>query len=91
MERRIPTKGEVLAYLEEDRNSGRWGDDDQKGTKNMVTPEKRPSAASAVKSGRAVSLSREFPKRPAPNTPTLASAMQKRPTNIPNTAIVEKT
>ncbi len=91
MERRIPTKGEVLAYLEEDRNLGRWGDDDQKGTVNMVTWEKRPSAASAVKSGQAVSLSREFPKPPAPNTPTSASAMQKRPTKIPNTAIVEKT
>ena len=87
MERRIPTKGEVLAYLEEDRNLGRWGDDNQKGTVNMVTWEKRPSAASAVKSGRAVSLSREFPKTPVPNNPASASAIHKRPTNIPNTTI----
>ena len=87
MERRIPTKKEVLTYLKEDRNSGRRGDDDQKITKNMVTPEKRPAAASAVKISRAVSLSLEFPKAPAPSNPTSASAIYKRPTNIPNTAI----
>ncbi len=87
MERRIPTKGEVLAYLEEDRNWGRWGDDDRKGPINMVTPEKRLSAASAVKSGRTVSLSHEFPKAPAPNNPTSATEIYKRPTNIPNTTI----
>ncbi len=82
MERRIPTNKEALTYLKEDRNSGRRGDDDQKVTKNMVTPEKRPSAASAVKISRAVSLSRE-----SPNNPTSASAIQKRPTKVPNTAI----
>lgn len=39
MERRVPTKAEVLAYLKEDRNWGRWGEDDQVGAVNMVTPE----------------------------------------------------
>ena len=29
MERRVPTKEEILAYLKEDRNWGRWGDDDR--------------------------------------------------------------
>ena len=69
MERRVPTNDEVLAYLRERRNWGRWGDDDQVGTVNMVTPEKRLAAAKSVKSGRAVSLSREYPKTPAPNNP----------------------
>ena len=72
MERRVPTKDEVLAYLKEDRNWGRWGQDDQVGAVNMVTPEKRVAAASLVKSGRAISLSREFPKTPAPNNPSPA-------------------
>ena len=72
MERRVPTKEEVLAYLKEDRNWGRWGNDDQVGAVNMVTPEKRVAAAGLVKTGRAVSLSREFPKIPALNTPTPA-------------------
>ena len=39
MERRIPTKEKVLEYLTKDRNWGRWGDDDQIGAVNMVTPE----------------------------------------------------
>ena len=72
MERRIPTKEEVLKYLREDRNWGRWGDDDQKGAVNLVTPEKRAAAARLVRSGRAVSLSRVFPKTPAPNNLTPA-------------------
>ncbi|HIN05090.1 MAG TPA: hypothetical protein EYM65_02460 [Dehalococcoidia bacterium] len=78
MERRVPTKDEVLAYLKEDRNWGRWGDDDQVGAVNMVTPEKRLAAARSVKSGRAVCLSREFPKTPAPNNPTPALHFMKR-------------
>ncbi len=78
MERRIPTKEEVLAYLEKDRNWGRWGDDDQVGAVNMITPEKRAAAARLVKTGRAVSLSREFPKTPAANNPTPAIHFMKR-------------
>ena len=70
MERRIPTKEEVLSYLKDDRNWGRWGNDDQVGAVNMVTPDKRAAAARLVKSGRAVCLSREFPKTPAANNPT---------------------
>ena len=78
MERRVPTKDEVLAYLKEDRNWGRWGDDDQVGAVNMVTAEKRLQATRTVKTGRAVCLSREFPKDPAPNNPTPALHYMKR-------------
>jgi len=78
MERRVPTKEEVLEYLTKDRNWGRWGDDDQIGAVNMVTPEKRAAAARLVKTGRAVSLSREFPKTPAGNNPTPAMHYMKR-------------
>ena len=78
MERRVPTKEEVLAYLKEDTNWGRWGKDDQVGAVNMVTDEKRAAAAKLVKTGRAVSLSREFPKIPAPNNPTPAHHFMKR-------------
>ena len=30
MERRVPTREEVQAYLRDGRNWGRWGNDDQK-------------------------------------------------------------
>ena len=77
MEQQIPTKDEVLAYLERDRNWGRWGEDDQVGAVNLITPEKRLAAARLVQSGRAVSLSREFPVTPAPNNPTPAQHYMK--------------
>ena len=37
-------------------NWGRWGKDDQRGTYNLITPEKRRQAAALVKSGISVSL-----------------------------------
>src|SRR5687767_637478 len=42
------------------RNWGRWGNDDQMGAANLITPAKRAAAAAVVKTGRAVSLSRPF-------------------------------
>ena len=41
-------------------NWGRWGDDDQRGTLNLVTPEKRRQAASLVQEGFSVSLSQDL-------------------------------
>jgi kynurenine formamidase len=71
-ERPPPTRAEVEAYLHERRNWGRWGADDQVGAVNLITPEKRVRAIGLVRNGRAVSLSRDFPKLPAPNNPTPA-------------------
>ena len=42
------------------RNWGRWGDGDQVGAINLITPEKRAAAAGLVRTGRTVSLSRVF-------------------------------
>ena len=70
--RPLPSREEVLGYLKDDVNWGRWGPDDQKGAVNMVDDAKRLRAAGLVKSGVAVSLSREFPVTPAPNNPTPA-------------------
>lgn len=39
-ERRIPTREEVLSYLHEKTNWGRWGKDDQVGAINLITPGK---------------------------------------------------
>jgi len=43
-----PTKDEVLGYLRDRRNWGRWGADDQRGAINLITPEKRVRAALVV-------------------------------------------
>ena len=46
-------------WMSELSNWGRWGADDELGTLNLVTEAKRVEAASLVKTGRTVSLSRD--------------------------------
>ena len=55
--RKPPTEEEVLGYAESCSNWGRWGADDQLGTLNLVTDEKRRQAAELVKDGTSVSCS----------------------------------
>ena len=57
---RPPTEDEVLAYFESLSNWGRWGDDDERGTLNHVTPETRKRAAAAVQHGISVSCAWEL-------------------------------
>src|ERR1700704_2252068 len=45
------------AWQKELSNWGRWGKDDELGTLNLVTPEKRKAALALVKEGVPVSLS----------------------------------
>ena len=48
---------EFNELFQEFNNWGRWGADDERGTMNLITPEKIRSAASLVRSGVTVSLS----------------------------------
>ena len=52
------TTAGVETYLTSLSNWGRWGDDDRIGTLNLITDEVRLAAASTIRTGRAVSLSR---------------------------------
>ncbi len=49
-------KEELERWMKELSNWGRWGKDDQLGTVNLITPEKRKEAAKLVKTGIVVSL-----------------------------------
>lgn len=71
-EQTVTGEAELASFIHHRRNWGRWGKDDQVGAVNLITPEKRLAAASLVRSGRTVSLSRPFPKTPAPNNPNPA-------------------
>jgi kynurenine formamidase len=53
-----PSQDEVLTYFERFSNWGRWGADDQAGTLNLITQEKRRQAAALVRDGMTVSLSK---------------------------------
>ena len=63
----LPTQDEVLAYFTSLSNWGRWGDEDELGTVNHITPETRLRAASLVQEGVAVSCSRTLSNAPGPD------------------------
>lgn len=54
----VPRLAEVQNYLRVNRNWGRWGADDERGTANLITDECRVRAAQLIRSGRSISLSR---------------------------------
>ena len=58
MQQGIPTEAEVLQYFTTLSNWGRWGEDDQLGTLNLITPEKTRQAAGLVREGATVSCAR---------------------------------
>jgi kynurenine formamidase len=62
----------VLAFHKSLSNWGRWGEKDQLGALNLITPERRASAARLVRSGRTVSCSRAIPTLPGPENPSPA-------------------
>ncbi|HYL37461.1 MAG TPA: cyclase family protein [Bryobacteraceae bacterium] len=53
------TKADVDRQMQELSNWGRWGKDDQLGTLNLITPQKRKQAAALVKEGFSISLSHD--------------------------------
>jgi kynurenine formamidase len=64
------TEDEVLALFEACSNAGRWGDADEIGTLNLITPELSMAALRGVRSGTVVSLG--FDIRPG-------ASLQERP------------
>jgi kynurenine formamidase len=60
-----PTQAEVENYFTRLNNWGRWGDDDQRGTLNLITPEKQAAALALARSGKVVSLARDITPQPA--------------------------
>jgi len=57
----------VERWMSELSNEGRWGDDDELGTLNLITPENARRAAALVDEGISVSLSHDYVKEPAPD------------------------
>jgi kynurenine formamidase len=53
-------------------NWGRWGDDDQRGTLNLITGQVRAQAVAEARTGRTVSLSRPIPMAPLAAGPMAA-------------------
>ena len=64
-----PTTDQLDALYDALRNWGRWGDDDELGALNFLTPERRAAAGALVRTGVTVSLAHDFPVTPSPETP----------------------
>jgi kynurenine formamidase len=60
---------EVLDLHRQLSNWGRWGDNDQRGALNFITPEITAAAMSEAVAGRTVSCARPLPTRPAADNP----------------------
>ena len=63
----IPSEAQVIQWMDELSNWGRWGDDDQLGTLNHVTPEVRRAAAALVSEGVSVSCAWDIENTPEPD------------------------
>ncbi len=68
-DRTPPTVEEYLADRERFKNWGRWGEDDELGTLNLITREVRRHASTLVRDGRAISCSYPVATRPGPRNP----------------------
>jgi kynurenine formamidase len=63
------TREQVTRWMTELSNWGRWGKDDQRGTLNLITPEKRRRALRLVRDGISVSLAHTIEKERFPDNP----------------------
>src|SRR5262249_59909580 len=54
----IPSEEQVIEWITSLSNWGRWGEEDQYGCLNLITPEKRKQAAALVQDGITVSCAR---------------------------------
>jgi kynurenine formamidase len=67
--RDFPAEDDLDALFDEVNNAGRWGKDDEFGTLNFITPQKRISAAALVREGRALSIGRDLDTMQSANNP----------------------
>jgi kynurenine formamidase len=65
-----PTRAQVIQMMKDISNWGRWGKDDELGTFNLITPEKRRQATRLVREGISISLAHNLEKEVFPDNPT---------------------
>ena len=68
---RMETAADVERAMRELSNQGRWGEDDEIGAANFITPEKRKRAAALVQEGITVSLAHDVVEEEAVDATTI--------------------
>jgi kynurenine formamidase len=66
------TEAEVIDLFDRCSNWGRWGADDELGTLNLITREKRVAALAGTRRGRCVSIGRDLATRESRQSPPSA-------------------
>ena len=66
----IATEADFRRAMKELSNWGRWGERDELGAANLITPAKRRQASGLAREGRAISLAHDIPQEKAVDTPT---------------------
>ena len=66
----ITTQDDFRRAMKELSNWGRWGEQDELGAANLITPAKRKQALALAREGRTISLSHDVPQEKAVDTPT---------------------
>lgn len=61
------SKTDVDQIAQQVRNWGRWGADDERGTLNLITDERRAAALALIEGNRVVSCALPLPVRPSPS------------------------
>lgn len=61
------SKADVDQIAQEVRNWGRWGPDDERGTLNLISDEKRAAALALIQGTQVVSCALPLPTRPGPS------------------------
>lgn len=84
------TKVDVEAMMKSLSNWGRWGDDDQLGALNLITPEKRKEAARLVVDGVTVSLAHNAVKTETASSPPFGHKMTALPQKIDITSSADE-
>lgn len=93
--RTTPTEREILSWFQSLSNWGRWGPDDERGTLNLITPEKRLQAAALIRDGIVISCARTIGYEPAADNQTparhfmLSSGESASPVNIGRTGATD--
>jgi len=67
----IATEADFRRAMKELSNWGRWGQEDELGAANLITPAKRKEAAGLVREGLTVSLSHNVNQQTAPDGPVV--------------------
>ena len=73
--RKALTKADIDDMMTSLSNWGRWGKDDQRGTLNLITPEKRKQAATLVSDGVTVSMAHAAIKAELDTSPAFVHRM----------------